>query len=92
VIFFGGYSINANNYDEYDSIIWIIIPMHIILMFCIIHTIYFLSKCITTLRNKNEEYVWYMLRFWFFPIGIWIIQPRIIELLKDSVNSENSTE
>ena len=92
VILFGGYSINVSNYDQYGFIKWIIIPMHLVIMFFIIHTIYFLSKCIVILRNKNEEYLWYMLGFWFFPIGIWIIQPRIIELLKDSVNSEKPSE
>ncbi len=82
-----GYEININNYFEFGWKTWLIIPLHLILMFCIFHTIYFLSRCITTLRNKKEGYGWYMLGFWMFPIGIWIIQPRIIELLEE--NSEN---
>ena len=36
----------------------------------------------SVLRNQKEGYGWYMLGFWFFPIGIWIIQPRVIELLE----------
>jgi hypothetical protein len=52
-------------------------------MYSIIHAIYFLSKCIATLRNKKEGFGWYMIGFWIFPIGIFIIQPRIIKLLNN---------
>ena len=79
----GGYEINNENIHEYGLDAWGIIPLHLLLMYFIIHTIYFLSRCIVVLRNKKEAYGWYMLGFWFFPIGVWIIQPRIIELLKE---------
>lgn len=79
---FGGYEVTTENYMEYGWLVWIIIPFHLIFMFFIFHTIYFLSKCITTLRNKQEVVLLYMIGFWVFPIGIWIIQPRIIELIK----------
>ncbi len=79
----GGYEINNENIAEYGWKAWLIIPLHLILMYSMIHTIYFLSRCITTLRNQKEGYGWYMLGFWFFPIGIWIIQPKIIELLNE---------
>ncbi|WP_157811824.1 hypothetical protein [Tenacibaculum sp. SZ-18] len=79
----GGYEINNENIAEYGWKAWLIIPLHLILMYYMIHTIYFLSRCITTLRNQKEGYGWYMLGFWFFPIGIWIIQPKIIELLNE---------
>ena len=78
-----GYEINSENIAEYGWKAWVIIPLHLTLMYCMIHTIYFLSKCITTLRNKQEALGWYMLGFWMFPIGIWIIQPRIIDLLNE---------
>lgn len=86
---FGGYEINNENIAEYGWKAWILIPLHLILMFSMFHTIYFLSKCITILRMKNEGYGWYMLGFWFFPIGIWIIQPKIIELLSEKPTYNN---
>ncbi|MFK8059980.1 MAG: hypothetical protein AB8B78_07810, partial [Polaribacter sp.] len=52
----GGYEINNENISEYGWKAWIIIPFHLILTYSMIHTIYFLSKCITTLRNKKEGY------------------------------------
>lgn len=79
---FGGYEITNENISDYGWTVWAIIPLHLILMYSIIHTIYFLSKCMVTLRNKHEFSLWYMMGFWVFPIGIWVIQPRIIELLK----------
>jgi hypothetical protein len=79
----GGYEINLENISNYGWRDWVIIPFHFILMYMIFHTIYFLSKCITLLRQKNENYGFYILGFLMFPIGIWIIQPKIIELLND---------
>ncbi|MCH3885053.1 hypothetical protein [Tenacibaculum aquimarinum] len=89
-IFLGGYEINNENISEYGWKAWLIIPLHFLMFFCMIHTIYFLSKCITTLRNKKEGYGWYMLGFWMFPIGIWIIQPRIIKLLNNDSPKQNT--
>nr|WP_298992836.1 hypothetical protein [uncultured Polaribacter sp.] len=83
ILVFGGYEITDENINSYGFKAWIIIPLHLILMFFIFHTIYFLSKCIVELRKKNEKVLLYMLGFWFFPIGIWIIQPRIIELIDE---------
>lgn len=83
LITMGGYEINQDNMQHFGWEFWLIIPGHLIMMYCMIHTIYFISRCITTLRNRKESYGIYMLGFWFFPIGIWIIQPRIIELLNE---------
>ena len=88
-LFDGGYEINNENINEYGWTAWVIIPLHILLMYCMIHTIYFLSKCINQIRNKKEGYGWYMLGFWFFPIGIWIIQPRIIKILNEKPTRNN---
>ncbi|CAM1345909.1 hypothetical protein [Tenacibaculum crassostreae] len=82
-VFFGGYKITNENIHEYGVVAYVIIPLHLVIMFFMIHTIYFLSKSIVVLRNQKEGYGWYMLGFWFFPIGIWIIQPRVIELLEE---------
>ncbi|WP_158009597.1 hypothetical protein [Tenacibaculum todarodis] len=89
-IFLGGYDINNNNIVEYGWVAWVIIPLYFLMFFCMIHTIYFLSRCITTIRNKKEGYGWYMLGFWVFPIGIWIIQPRIIDLLNKDSTKQNT--
>ena len=78
-----GYQITDAKYLDIGWKVWFIIPFQLLVGYCILHTIYFLSLCITTLRKQNEWYVWYMLGFWFYPIGIWIIQPRIIELIKE---------
>ncbi len=76
-----GQKILAEFINDNSWILWIIIPIHFLTMFFMFHTIYFLSKCISVLRNERGNVHWYMLGFWFFPIGIWIIQPRIIKLI-----------
>jgi|GEM_PF-880716 len=81
----GGYQINASNAHEYGWKLWVIVPLHVFVMYCMFYGIYFQSKAIKTIRQANghrdESTFVYMLGFWFFPIGIWIIQPRIIEIL-----------
>jgi len=84
----GGYQINSSNAAEYGRKLWVIIPLHLLLCYCMFYGMYFLSKAITVIRQANghrdESAFVYMLGFWFFPIGIWIIQPRIIEILSSN--------
>jgi hypothetical protein len=81
----GGYSITSSNAHEYGWKLWLIIPLHLFVMFCMFYSIHFLAKAIKTIRQENghrdETTFIHILGFWFFPIGIWIIQPRIIEIL-----------
>lgn len=78
----GGYSINSSNIEEFGPIAYLIIPLHLFSMFCIFYCMYFISKslvCVLT-QNKNtstSEYIGYFIGLWFFPIGVWFIQPKI---------------
>ncbi len=86
----GGYSITTSNIEEFGPAAYIILPLHFFGFYCIFYTIYFLSKaliCAST-QNKNIEssdYMAYFFGFWFFPIGIWFIQPKI-----KALNSEHN--
>ena len=61
-----------------------IVPLHFFAIFCIFHTMYFTAKTIKSVEEKKEinlegcaiEF----LLLWFFPIGIWFLQPRINKL------------
>jgi len=57
----------------------------------IVHNIYFLSSCISRLNGNNQGYGWYMLSFWFFPVGVWFIQPQIIELINNGLSKDPSS-
>lgn len=62
-------------------IVIFIVPAHLFTMFCMFYLIYFCSKSLKTYElQKKLKFVDYAGEFvllWFFPIGIWIIQPRI---------------
>lgn len=76
----------------------LIFPIHIFAMFCIFYSLYFVAKTLKTAELQREvtfsDFVGEFFLAWFFPIGVWILQPRInkmIEHLADSsiLSSEN---
>ena len=62
----------------------IIVPMHLLSMFGIFYSLYFVAKTIKTVELKRDtkfdDFIGEFFLIWFFPIGIWIIQPRINKL------------
>ncbi len=71
------------------SMIGIIIPMHLFSMFCMIHTIYFVAKTIKMVELQREvsftDFVGEFFLVWFFPVGVWILQPQINKMVEDKV-------
>ncbi len=67
------------------SMFAIIVPLHLFSMFCIFHTLYFVSKTIKTVELQREvnfsDFAGEFFMIWFYPIGIWIVQPRINKLV-----------
>ena len=90
----GGYQINSSNAAEYGWKLWVIIPLHLLVMYCMFYGMWFLSKAISTIRqvtgHRDDSTFMNILGFWFFPIGIWILQPRIIEILNNRPTSEQT--
>ncbi len=70
-----------------SSLLIIIVPLHLFSMFCIFYTVYFTAKTIKTAEQQREvsfgDFAGEFLLLWFFPIGIWIIQPKINKIIKD---------
>ena len=62
-------------------IIAIIVPFHLFSIFCIFYCIYFNAKSLKTAELQRaitfSDYVVEFFLLWFFPIGVWFIQPRI---------------
>ena len=74
------------NYDTIFSFIGgagilVILPLHLFSMFCIFYALYYDARTIRSIELKREpeasEYLVEMLLLWIWPIGIWILQPRI---------------
>lgn len=62
-----------------------IIPMHLLAMFAMFYALVFTAKRFVTLERKQEvtffEYSGPFFLLWFFPIGVWFIQPRVNKML-----------
>jgi hypothetical protein len=61
-----------------------IFPLHFFAMFCMFYDIYFVSKNLVLAETVKPvsfyDYAGPFFLIWFFPIGIWFIQPRINRL------------
>ena len=70
----------------------IIIPMHLFAFCCQIYSWYFVSKAIVLAENPRPvsftDYVGYFFAVWLFPVGVWIIQPRINRLYKPTLHEQ----
>ena len=59
-------------------------PLHFFAMFCLFYNFYFVSKSLVTVETGTpalfSNYAGPFFLLWFFPVGIWIIQPRINRL------------
>lgn len=64
---------------------WIIEPLHFAAMFCTLYAMIFAAKTIKSAELEKEakvsDYLGDFFLVWFFPIGIWILQPRIHKLI-----------
>jgi len=91
-IFAGSLFVVANNSPESidQSIMFgavgIIFPLHLFSMFCMFHTLYYTAKTFKSVELQKDatfsDFAGEFFMIWFFPIGIWIIQPKINEMVK----------
>ena len=62
----------------------LIIPFHFFSIFCIFYCIYHVAKTIKTVELQRKvtfsDFVGEFFLVWFFPIGVWILQPTINKL------------
>ncbi len=65
----------------------VIIPLHLFAMFCNFYCLYFVSKTFKTVELQREvsfgDFAGEFFMIWFFPIGIWIIQPKINKMIEN---------
>ena len=68
----------------------LIIPIHIFSMFCIFYCLYFNAKVLKTVELQRpvtfSDYAGEFFLLWFFPVGVWIIQPRINRLFDSTAS------
>lgn len=70
------------------GMVGLIIPVHLFSMFCIFYCLYFNAKALKSVEWQRavtfSDFVGEFFLIWFFPIGIWIIQPRINQLFEEN--------
>jgi hypothetical protein len=68
----------------------IILPLHLFSMFCIFYCLYFVSKTFKTVELQREttfsDFAGEFFLIWFYPIGIWIVQPKINKMVDGTPN------
>lgn len=72
----------------------IILPLHIFSMFCIIYCLYFVAKTLKMAELKRavtfNDFIAEFFMIWFYPVGVWIIQPKINKIILEPNAVENS--
>jgi hypothetical protein len=95
IVFEGGYEINQDNYKDFGWTIFIILPLHIYMMYCLFYIIWFIAKSITTIENNNvvafEKYASNFFLLWFFPFGIFWVHPKVRKIFSVDTESQPTT-
>jgi len=67
----------------------VILPLHFFSMFCIFYCLFFIAKSLKAVERQRpvtfSDYAGEFFLIWFFPIGVWIIQPRINKIFEDTL-------
>lgn len=82
--------------DAAPNLAWftLIIPIHLFSMFCIFYCLYFIAKTLKAAEWQKpvtfSDYVGEFFLLWFYPVGVWFIQPRVNKLFEK--NADFSTK
>ena len=65
----------------------VILPLHLFAMVCILYDFYFVSKCLALAESGTpksfSDFAGTFFLLWFFPIGVWIVQPKVNRIYED---------
>ena len=71
----------------------IILPLHLLSMFCIFYSLYFVAKTIKTAELQRKvrfgDFAREFFLLWFYFIGIWIVQPKVNGLYEKGKTEED---
>jgi hypothetical protein len=76
------------------GIVGIILPLHLLSMFGMFYSLYFVAKTFKTVELQKEvnfgEFAGEFFMLWFYFIGIWIIQPKINKMAENENTTANT--
>ena len=77
-----------------DGVTALIVSAHLFSMFCIFYCMYFNAKALKAVEWQRKvtfsDFAGEFFLIWFFPVGIWIIQPRLNKLVKENEAKEEN--
>jgi hypothetical protein len=86
-----GVSIPLDADIAYPIFIVLIVSLHLFSIFCIFYCLYFISKSLKAVELQGpvtfNDYAGEFFLIWFFPIGVWFIQPRINKLFDEKLQT-----
>jgi len=89
--FFPGFLDGEQFVSNVGFILAIMVPLHLFSMFCMFFLIYFSARTLRTAELDRtagvNDYIGEFFLFWFFPIGIWFIQPRINNIVNENIKT-----
>jgi hypothetical protein len=69
----------------------VIAILHLFAMYCMFYALNFVAKTLVTVQTGRlasfQDYAGQFLLLWFFPIGVWVIQPKISRLYQHLSNT-----
>lgn len=70
----------------------VMVALHLLSMGCIFYCLYFTAKALKTVERNApvpaSEYLGEFFLLWFYPVGIWLLQPRINRLFAFSETAD----
>jgi len=74
--------------------VWVILPLHLACMVCLFYVLYFASKNLVLAETGKQvsfyEYSGPFFLLWFFPVGVWIVQPKVNRLYAEKSRQKHS--
>lgn len=99
ILFNGGIFTEIQDGTEYSvrilgDVVGIIMALHLLSIFGIFYSMYFVAKTIKTVELQKEvsfgDFVGEFLLLWFCFIGIWILQPKINKMTENKNTNTNN--
>jgi hypothetical protein len=76
------------------TLVVLIVPLHFLSIFCIFYSLYFIAKSLKVAEGQRavvfNDFAGEFFLIWFFPIGVWILQPRINRLFANDRENRNN--
>jgi hypothetical protein len=80
-------------FDDLQSLpLAFVSPLNLLAIFCVVYSLYFVSRSLVSAeKSESVSFSSYVVEFfliWFFPIGVWFIQPRVNRLYAVKKNAD----